>query len=116
MPADIAVGVDVATMNATAAAIYTRLYPNVFKGSQQVTKDGLEFDVAWDVHAAPTVALGPPPGGEQILADHLAEEYTAANGPAIEDVQATLVQALTATTFQLVMDNVTMTVSGSGQP
>ena len=113
MPADFSVGVDQPTMNQAAEVVYKQLYPRVFTGSKHVAKEGLEFDVLWDVKAPPTIVLEPPTEGEQIVRDHLLD-FEAPAGVAQDDLVSAYVATLENTTFQLVVSNMTMTIRGEG--
>lgn len=110
---DLAVGIDVKSANEAAAAVYAKLYPQLFKGSTHVAKDGLEFDVLWDVTAAPSVDFVPPPEAEEIVRDHLAA-FEVPPGVTAEQLVAGYLQTLEDTVFQLKMDQVTMTIKGDG--
>ena len=113
MNADFTVGVDRPAMDEAAAAIYRQLYPRVFTGSKHVAKEGFEFDVSWDVKAPPRVVLEPPPDGRLVLHEHLLALDPPA-GVTREQLESAYAGVLEDTTFQLVMDDMTMTVKGEG--
>jgi hypothetical protein len=110
---DLAVGIDVTSANEASAAVYRQLYPQLFKGSTHVAKEGLEFDVLWDVKAPPTVDFVPPPEPEAIVRDHLAA-IEPPPGVTPEQLTEAYIETLTDTVFQLKMDQVTMTIKGDG--
>lgn len=112
---DVAIGVDAATMSQAMAAVYHQLYPKVFTGSQHVDEEGIEFDVAWDVLAPPTVALGPPPGGRELIAAHLAAHLEPRGDITVEQLIDAYVATLETTTFQATADAMTMTIEGGGE-
>ncbi|MDW5594189.1 hypothetical protein VSS74_07575 [Conexibacter stalactiti] len=112
--ADLVVGLDERTMNEVLARAYGQLYPKLFRGSEHVARSGLEFDVGWDVTAAPTVVLAQPPNGEQLVRDHLAQNFTPPPGISAEQVADAYVATLDGTTFQLVMRSVTFSIRGDG--
>ncbi|MEU9059814.1 hypothetical protein AB0D13_13360 [Streptomyces sp. NPDC048430] len=112
---DIAVGLDEAAMSQAMAAVYHQLYPDVFTGSQLVDKAGLVFDVSWDVTAPPTVALGPPPEGRRIVAQHLGAHLDPPPGVTVEQLVDAYVTTLEHTTFRVVADDMTMTIQGGGE-
>ena len=102
-------------MNTAAAAIYKRLYPSIFTGNQTVSKNGLSFDVSWDVKSAPTFDLAPPPNPQAILENHLAQPLAQGHYPvAIDKVQAGLMTELADQVFTMSMADVALTVSGDG--
>lgn len=112
---DVAVGLDAATLSQATAAAYHQLYPRVFTGSQHVEKEGIDFDVSWDVTAPPTVALGPPPDGRAIVADHLAAHAQPPEGVTLDELIDAYVATLEPTTFRIVADAMTMTIEGGGE-
>lgn len=113
---DLAVGIDGTTMNAAAATVYGSLYPKVFTGSQHVAREGLEFDVSWDVLAPPTFVLEPPDDGAAIVAEHLsgARLRLLPEGVTTQHVVDLYVAELEDTTFQMHLSTMKMTVSGEG--
>jgi len=111
--ADFTAGVDQPAMDQAAAVVYRQLYPKLFTGSQHVAKDGLEFDVSWNVTAPPKVVLEPPAEGRRILHEHLLALEPPA-GVSRDQIESAYADTLENTTFQLVMDEMTMTVKGEG--
>lgn len=112
---DVAVGLDETAMSQAMSAVYRELYPKVFTGSQRVERAGLEFDVSWDVTAPPTVALGPPPEGRRIVAQHLGAHLEPPPGVTVEQLIDAYVTTLEHTTFQVVANDMTMTIQGGGE-
>jgi hypothetical protein len=111
---DIAVGIDAATISQATAAVYRQVYPSLFTGSRHVARDGLEFDVSWDVTAAPTVSLTPPPEGRSIVEEHLAALDVPVDVSHEQLVDA-YVAALEPTTFSFHAAAMTMTIAGDGE-
>ena len=112
---DLAIGLDATSMNTAAAAIYTQIYPTLFTGKQSVAKDGLNFDVSWDVKSAPTFDLSPPPNPAAIIADHLALPAAQGHFPVeLAKVQDALLAELQDQVFQMKMSDVALTVAGGG--
>lgn len=112
---DLAIGLDATSINSAATVVYTQLYPDVFTGKQSVSRDGLSFDVSWDVKTAPTFDLSPPANPTQIVADHLAQPRAQRHYPvAMPDIHVALLAELGDQTFQMMMADVALTVSGDG--
>lgn len=114
-PFDVAVGLDEAAMAQAMAAVYGELYPRVFTGSQCVEKAGVEFVVSWDVKAPPTVVLGPPPDGRHLVARHLRTHLEPPSGLTVEQLIDVYVATLEHTTFQVVANEMTMSIEGGGE-
>ncbi len=108
---DMAVGIDGNTMDQGSTTLYQKLYPKLFKGSQTITLEGIEFTVGWDVQSAPTFILSPPANAEALLRSHLmgmAAHYPV-DSKAMVDTYFT---AMGGSIFQMSMADVEMTVSG----
>lgn len=110
---DVAVGLDQPTMNAAAAVVYQKLYPNIFTGSQQVEQSGIQLQVGWDVKAPPTFNLAPPQDGQAILEAHLADWAEATSDMRSRATEA-LSAAFSTSTFEMLFSNVALSVSGGG--
>jgi hypothetical protein len=84
MTFDIAVGMSGDQLNATAAAVYTAVYPAVFTGTYHAKYLGTEFSIAVDVQAPPQFSLGasqPPEAVAAALTARLAADPRAADSP-----------------------------------
>ena len=67
MSFDLAIGVNGAELNTASPAIYTKLYPKVFTGSQKSSYLGIDYTVGWDVKVAPTFDLSAPSSDEFLI-------------------------------------------------
>jgi hypothetical protein len=110
---DLAVGIDGATMTQAGAVVYRQLYPKLFTGSQSIEKEGLLFQVSWDVQAPPTFVLSAPANGEALLRAHLLH-LPPLPGVSRRQVVEGLLGALAENVFQLELPNVLMTLKADG--
>lgn len=67
---DVAVGMSGDQLTAASQAVYTKLYPNVFTGTQTQSYQGISYTVKWDVQQAPVFILSIP-GDREALIDAL---------------------------------------------
>jgi hypothetical protein len=111
---DLAIGIDAATMNQAGAVVYKQLYPRIFSGSEKIDKDGFEFNVSWDAKTAPTFVLQPPPKGLTLLRAHLLGQVEAPGVSATDLVNA-YVASLENSVFQMILEDVALTVAGGGE-
>jgi hypothetical protein len=110
---DLAVGIDAATMNQAGAVVYRQLYPKLFTGSQSVTKDGFQFDVSWNVKSTPVFVLRPPDNGHALVRSHLMG-YNEPAGVVRAQMLSGYIASLQDNTFQMVLNDVDLTVKGEG--
>lgn len=121
---DLAVGLDATAMAQISAAVYAKVYPQVFTGSMQASVAGQSLTISWNVTQAPTFVLSAPPGGPQIVADHLSghteslqAQYDALAGDqspiTVDEVRQALVDQLEGSTFQMVFPGFDLTIDGT---
>jgi hypothetical protein len=68
MSFDVAIGINQAQLNSASQAVYSALYPNVFKGSASGQFAGETYTVDYDVKAAPAFDLSVPTDREALMA------------------------------------------------
>ncbi|MBX2828933.1 MAG: hypothetical protein KTR22_12275 [Flavobacteriaceae bacterium] len=109
---DMAIGIDGTTMDQGSSTLYSKLYPKLFTGSQEIKLEGIEFKVSWNVKSAPTFTLSAPTNGKALLKAHLmgdAFRYPVDTNTMVE----TYMSSMADSTFQMNMSDVEMTVSSS---
>ncbi|MFI9202906.1 hypothetical protein [Streptomyces sp. NPDC053048] len=115
MSYDLAVGVDVSTVNRAAEEVYSQLYPRYFTGSQPYDAGGTQVTVTWNVKTAPVFDLTPVTHSEEELRAHFAQGGA---GRFTEDEVAeyatALRNSLDGSTFQVVLRQVHVTVDTGG--
>lgn len=115
---DMAVGFDVATLNASVAAVYQKVYPQFFTGSQQVSQFGVDITVSWQVASPPTFVIPPQaPSGTPVTIQVLLSDVmlTVSSGSISASDTASVVVTIqvqaTAPVFQVVAATATCKTS-----